>query len=172
MRRLTRPSLLGSALLIGMTLAALPAQAATSAMAPVETGAAAVVPFPPGEEPTWWPAFGDPRNDYGRSRVRSMVLTISPGHRARTKDERRVHLSCAPYRSGDHPYGYTACQQLARAGGQPSQIRSTQGFYCTREYDPVTVTARGLWDGTYIYYQSTFGNSCLLRASTGSVFRF
>src|SRR5690606_36717851 len=139
MRRLTRPALLSSALLIGMTLAALPAQAATSAPAPVETGTA-VVPFPPGEEPTWWPSFGDPRDDYGRNEIRSLVLTISPVRHGQPRNERRVYLSCVPYRSADHPYGYSACQQLARGGGWRSQIGATQCFYCTNVYDPVTVT--------------------------------
>lgn len=172
MRRLTRSAVLGPALFIGMTLAALPAQAAAPASTTAETITA--IPYPPREDPFWWPRsvyqerFGSYDEMYDR---RALVLTISSGD-GLWQRERRVHLSCSPYRPGSHPHGFAACQQLERAGGVPSRVQASRGTFCTREYDPVTVTARGLWDGRLIRYQNTFSNPCLLRAATGMVYRF
>jgi hypothetical protein len=38
------------------------------------------------------------------------------------------------------------------------------------QYDPVTVTATGRWEGRAVRYQHTFGNACLLHVDTGPVF--
>ena len=38
------------------------------------------------------------------------------------------------------------------------------------EYDPVTVTATGLWRGTPVRYRHTFSNTCVLHTETGPVF--
>ncbi|WP_345028569.1 SSI family serine proteinase inhibitor [Kutzneria kofuensis] len=37
-------------------------------------------------------------------------------------------------------------------------------------YDPVTVSATGVWDGVTVDYRKTFPNQCKLRLRTGSVF--
>ncbi|MCG5214267.1 SSI family serine proteinase inhibitor [Streptosporangium soli] len=156
MRRFARLAALGPALLIGATLAtATPAAAATEG----------VTTPPPGDVFSWWPW----QPEY--SPRRTLTLTISESWQSYDQPDRRVQLVCSPRHSG-HPNAWSACIQLARANGNPAYLRPTWGLACTREYNPVTVTANGVWDGNYIRYQRTFANSCTLNATTGSVYRF
>ncbi|GAA5041136.1 hypothetical protein HNP84_002421 [Thermocatellispora tengchongensis] len=190
MRRLTRPAILGPALLTGMTLtaaalAAAPANAASAPSAPAVTS----IPFPPGEEPAgwprphrwwetpapWWsaprPAPGWPVPNHNTVRgTRQLVLTITPGRDSR-RPGRQVVLSCAPFSPG-HPNAVAACAELSRSGGLPGAMRTHSGLVCTHEYNPVTASASGTWDGRYIRYQHTFSNMCRMHAATGAVYRF
>jgi hypothetical protein len=168
MRRLFRLAALGPTLLIGATLAAAPqASAVTATTAAVSTalGAAVGTPPPPVDVQSWWPW-----NTYTTQR-RALALTIIDGHATFEPFERRTVLVCSPNRSG-HPQAWLACGQLARAGGNPAFITPAWGVACTREYDPVTVTANGVWDGRLIRYQQTFANSCTLGVATGAVYRY
>jgi hypothetical protein len=43
---------------------------------------------------------------------------------------------------------------------------------CTFEYAPVTVTLRGVWDGSLRSYTGTFANRCILLDRTAGLFSF
>ncbi|MFF3438833.1 SSI family serine proteinase inhibitor [Streptosporangium sp. NPDC002721] len=114
------------------------------------------IPIPP-RPPFDGPTFGP--------NTKRLTLTVT--HRGRT---RTVRLGCMPL-SGAHPYGAQACMLLGRARGNPAYIRLPWAA-CPRHYDPITVSAHGIWNGRYIRYQRTFSNYCELRAATGAVFSF
>ncbi|MEU9833004.1 SSI family serine proteinase inhibitor [Streptosporangium sp. NPDC048047] len=103
--------------------------------------------------------------------MRVLVLTVTPGEQFSASAARSALLVCDPPR-GSHPQGARACAELSMVNGEFTALRPQPGVACTMQYDPVTVTASGIWDGRSIRYQHTFGNSCVMRASTGSVFAF
>ncbi|MGV9532584.1 SSI family serine proteinase inhibitor [Streptosporangium sandarakinum] len=103
--------------------------------------------------------------------MRVLVLTATPGERFSAAASRSALLVCDPTR-GSHPQGAQACGQLSVVNGEFTALRPLPGVACTMQYDPVTVTASGIWDGRTIRYQHTFGNSCVMRSTTGSVFAF
>ncbi|MET9700470.1 subtilase-type protease inhibitor [Streptomyces sp. NPDC006529] len=104
----------------------------------------------------------------------ALVLGITAGDDARDGTVlRAVTLSCAPRPSGTHPDPAGACKELLSAAGQPDLITSGgAGAMCTREWDPVTVTADGVWQGKRFTYDHTFANRCALRNGSGVVFSF
>ncbi|WP_438484200.1 SSI family serine proteinase inhibitor [Streptomyces sp. S186] len=83
---------------------------------------------------------------------------------------RGLQLTC-PDTRGSHPHGAAACHQLAAAHGDPRKLRGDP-HVCTREYDPVTVTASGSWRGRPVDWQREYPNACAMDAATGAVFRF
>ncbi|MGW0058529.1 SSI family serine proteinase inhibitor [Streptosporangium sandarakinum] len=103
--------------------------------------------------------------------MRVLVLTATPGERFSAAASRSALLVCDPTR-GSHPQGAQACGQLSVVNGEFTALRPLPGVACTMQYDPVTVTASGIWDGRTVRYQHTFGNSCVMRSTTGSVFAF
>lgn len=98
-----------------------------------------------------------------------LTLTIADGE-APAPVERAVALRCTPP-GGDHPDPVAACRTLRTVDGDFRKLEPGDGF-CTLEYRPVTVTAQGVWRGTLVSYQYTFGNQCELLRATGPVFAF
>ncbi|MFI1801300.1 SSI family serine proteinase inhibitor [Streptomyces sp. NPDC020379] len=106
------------------------------------------------------PAAGE--SDHGR-----LFLTVSGAQNTWT---RGLQLTC-PDGDGHHPHGAAACAALHRAQGEPGDV-IVESHLCTREYDPVTATAEGDWNGRPIVWHKTYPNACALDAATGPVFRF
>ncbi|MFD7030323.1 SSI family serine proteinase inhibitor [Streptomyces sp. NPDC051555] len=104
----------------------------------------------------------------------ALVLGITAGDDARNGTVlRAVTLVCAPRPSGTHPDPAGACTELLAAAGQADTItRGGSAGPCTREWDPVTVTADGVWQGKHYTYQHTFANRCAMRGGSGSLFAF
>ncbi|QHC32831.1 MULTISPECIES: protease inhibitor [unclassified Streptomyces] len=103
----------------------------------------------------------------------ALVLTIGHGGEAATATpERAVTLSCAPKASGTHPAAATACAELRGVGGDFAALKARDDVWCNKLYDPVVVTAQGVWQGQRVSYERTFGNSCERDAVGGSLFAF
>ncbi|MGP4008288.1 SSI family serine proteinase inhibitor [Streptomyces sp. 4N124] len=95
-----------------------------------------------------------------------LYLTVTQGD-ARAGETPGKLLLCNP------PQGPAraaeACAELEAAGGDIGGIPQKDTF-CTMIYAPVTVHARGEWNGRPVTYTKTFSNPCVMTASTGSVF--
>jgi hypothetical protein len=93
-------------------------------------------------------------------------LTVTRGDDP-LSDRRGTLLMCDP------PQGHTraaeACAQLDTVDGDLSRLKTGEGF-CTMIYAPVTVQARGEWNGRTVEYEETFSNGCMMNARTGPVF--
>ncbi|GAA5045358.1 SSI family serine proteinase inhibitor [Streptomyces similanensis] len=96
-----------------------------------------------------------------------LYLTVSHGDDARTGDSRGALLRCDPPQG--HPHAAAACAQIRSAHGDIRVIPHKEVF-CSMIYSPVTVQARGQWQGRAIDYTETFPNACVMRARTGDVF--
>ncbi|MFJ5268694.1 SSI family serine proteinase inhibitor [Streptomyces sp. NPDC088358] len=83
-------------------------------------------------------------------------------------DTRGTLLFCDPPQG--HPHAAQACAELTAVGGDIGRIPVTPGVLCPMIYAPVTVAARGEWDGRPVTYAHTFANSCVMGAATGAVF--
>ncbi|MEV0778939.1 subtilase-type protease inhibitor [Streptomyces sp. NPDC050433] len=104
----------------------------------------------------------------------ALVLTVTDGADRTTGAVRRaVTLSCAPTPSGSHPDAAGACSELKKNGAKFDAI-TTSGTsrVCTKEWEPVTVTADGVWEGKRVEYVHTFSNSCAMNGGRGIVFTF
>ncbi|MHB9857294.1 protease inhibitor [Streptomyces sp. YIM S03343] len=103
----------------------------------------------------------------------ALVLTVGHGESAAlATPERAVTLTCAPTASGSHPDPASACAELRFAGGDFDAIAPRDDRMCTKQYDPVVVTAEGVWQGKRVSYERTFGNSCEKDAYGSTVFAF
>ncbi|MGW5419146.1 subtilase-type protease inhibitor [Streptomyces sp. NPDC003943] len=109
----------------------------------------------------------------------ALVLTLGRGERPATATVvRAVTLSCSPTPSGTHPAPVEACRELDEAEGDFARLNSvtvtSRHLPCTREWDPVTVTGDGVWEGKRVRWSARYGNSCEMRAATGegTVFAF
>ncbi|MFH7340206.1 subtilase-type protease inhibitor [Streptomyces sp. KHY 26] len=103
----------------------------------------------------------------------ALVLTVGHGGDAATATpERAVTLSCAPGASGTHPDAPEACAELRAVGGDFDALQAREDVWCDKLYDPVVVTAQGVWQGRRVSYERTFGNSCERDAVGGSLFAF
>lgn len=85
--------------------------------------------------------------------------------------DRAVDLRCAPVPGGDHPAAAASCASLRVTDGSISAQPTLQTF-CADTYQPVTVTAQGIWQGQPISYLHTFPNRCMLHRATGELFDF
>ncbi|WP_455353884.1 subtilase-type protease inhibitor [Streptomyces sp. SYSU K217416] len=104
----------------------------------------------------------------------ALVLTITEGADPDSGTvQRAVTLSCAPAPSGTHPDPAGACAELSANDARFDAI-TTPGSHatCTKEWDPVTVTADGVWEGRRLSYVHTFGNPCAMDGGSGTVFSF
>ncbi|MEU9609660.1 subtilase-type protease inhibitor [Streptomyces sp. NPDC048057] len=104
----------------------------------------------------------------------ALVLTVAKGTSATPSTvERAVTLDCAPRATGTHPDAAAACRELHAVDGDftalPSELPQT---FCTREWDPVTVSANGVWQGEHIAWSGTYNNGCEMAATLGVVFSF
>lgn len=84
---------------------------------------------------------------------------------------RGVLLQCAPEPSGPHPDATAACAALEKANGDLDTLPGNPRA-CTKQYEPVTVSASGNWRGLPRSWHKTYPNSCVLDTATGPVFRF
>lgn len=95
-----------------------------------------------------------------------LYLTVTKGD-DRSRDIRGTLLMCNPPHG--HSHAVRACAELAAARGDIGRIPHARTF-CTMVYAPVTVSARGEWNGRQIGYSHTFANTCDMAAKTGAVF--
>jgi hypothetical protein len=83
-----------------------------------------------------------------------------------------VELTCDPV-GGNHPDAWTACLQLAQVDGDIAAMPGTQAhIFCPMIFQPITVTATGLWRGRLVRFQDRYTNGCERDNRTGNLFRF
>ncbi|MET8690305.1 SSI family serine proteinase inhibitor [Streptomyces sp. NPDC004732] len=99
----------------------------------------------------------------------ALVLAIGQGENAESAAvERAVTLTCAPRPAGSHPSAAAACAELAKVGGEFTQlVGTTSDAICTKEWRPVTVTVGGVWNGKHVNWTTTFANQCTMKAGLG-----
>ncbi|GGS11730.1 subtilase-type protease inhibitor [Streptomyces aureoverticillatus] len=96
-----------------------------------------------------------------------LVLTVGQGEDAATATvQRAVTLSCAPKATGTHPAPRAACAELDSVEAKFDQLvdKAPQGV-CTKEWNPVVVSAAGVWQGKHVAWSTTFGNPCMKNAA-------
>ncbi|RII14284.1 Subtilisin inhibitor-like protein 5 [Streptomyces sp. YIM 130001] len=84
---------------------------------------------------------------------------------------RGAELHCDPEPGGGHPQAAEACAALGEAHGDPGALPG-EPRVCTKEYDPVTVTAEGTYDSKPVKWTKTFPNACSMHAASDPVFTF
>ncbi|RAS60628.1 subtilisin inhibitor-like [Lentzea atacamensis] len=77
---------------------------------------------------------------------------------------------CYPFVGGTHSNAESACRELGAVGGAFDSLSADPQSACPAVEDPVVATATGVWCGRQVRWERTFGNSCVLRTTTGSVF--
>ena len=106
----------------------------------------------------------------------ALVLTIGAGETADTATVvRAVTLSCAPTPSGSHPDPKAACAQLSAVDGDFTDLAAEAPTRaCTRQWQPVTITGDGVWQGKRVSWSAMYANSCEMRSAMteGPVFAF
>ncbi|MET9420427.1 SSI family serine proteinase inhibitor [Streptomyces sp. NPDC006540] len=138
--------------------AAVPAAASSASRVPDRPGTVAAAELPeliPDAAPAAKPARG-------------LFLTLSGSENTWI---RGVLLHCTPVPAGPHPEAAAACAALDAARGDLDRL-SGERHPCTKQYDPVTVSATGAWRGRPTAWHKTFANACELAVATGAVFRF
>ncbi|MFI6499365.1 SSI family serine proteinase inhibitor [Nonomuraea typhae] len=70
-----------------------------------------------------------------------------------------------------HPRAAEACAALSSASGDFGRLPVTQ-VLCTKEYNPVHVSATGVWEDRLVRFVGVYGNRCEMNAATGPVFAF
>ncbi|MBO3746448.1 hypothetical protein J5X84_10265 [Streptosporangiaceae bacterium NEAU-GS5] len=145
---------------------------ATSGVEPVTTTGAAALATATPPPPEWEP---DPDVDVPVTRVprdasrgSALVLTVSGGGPG-TSFERFSKLACDPPR-GTHPRRVRACAVLDQANGDPGNLDPDPDTTCPKVFDPVTVTANGIWRGRYVWFERTYSNTCAAHAMTDVLF--
>ncbi|MEU0397145.1 subtilase-type protease inhibitor [Streptomyces sp. NPDC006208] len=120
------------------------------------------------------PAHAEPAQPKSLYAPSAMVLTIGKGETARSATvQRAVTLRCNPNPGGDHPDAPAACAELQSVEGRPALLSNDEpSRYCTRIYDPVTVTLDGVWEGRRISHEATFANSCVMQGEVTQLFSF
>lgn len=87
-------------------------------------------------------------------------------------DIRTAFLTCEPT-GGSHPYAQDACQALKDVNGDFTKLTTEHSTStCPLNYKPVTLTAKGRWQGKPVTFEKTFPNDCVAGAATGKVFSF
>ena len=83
-----------------------------------------------------------------------------------------VELTCDPA-GGTHPDAQTACMQLSQVDGDITTMPGTEAhIFCPMIFQPITVTATGLWRGRAVLFQDKYTNGCERDNKTGNLFRF
>lgn len=80
-------------------------------------------------------------------------------------------LRCDPP-GGSHSNAAEACDALAAAGGDFSNLRGQPGTACPDIFDPVTARAKGQYRGAPVEFERTYPNRCDLDRRTAPVFQF
>ncbi|MBN3928236.1 subtilase-type protease inhibitor [Streptomyces verrucosisporus] len=103
-----------------------------------------------------------------------LALTVAAGENPATAPERRsATLVCPPGPGGAHPAPERACAALRSVDGEVGALVETDtDRVCPMIWDPVTITAKGVWGGRAVSYERTFANSCVMEGATGPVFSF
>lgn len=100
-------------------------------------------------------------------------LSVGPGVTVDVVNKRLVSLICAPTVGGTHPKAKEACKNLEAADGNIRELADfTVPPLCSQDFDPVVATIDGVWRGQPISDHGFFSNTCVLRATTVSVFDF
>ncbi|MEW2081538.1 subtilase-type protease inhibitor [Streptomyces sp. NPDC005283] len=106
----------------------------------------------------------------------ALVLSFGRGDDAATATvERAVTLTCAPRPGGSHPSPAAACTELLIVNGEFSALAEQKSHkMCTRQWNPVVLSARGVWQGKHVDWSATYGNECEMEGSMakGTVFAF
>ncbi|TQK45307.1 subtilisin inhibitor-like [Streptomyces sp. SLBN-118] len=106
----------------------------------------------------------------------ALVLTIGMGETAATATvQRAVTLTCAPRPEGTHPSAAAACTELRTVDGQFTALAKKESHkMCTRQWNPVVITAAGVWQGKRVDWSALFGNPCEMEGSMAdsTVFSF
>ncbi|MFC8674783.1 SSI family serine proteinase inhibitor [Streptomyces griseorubiginosus] len=95
-----------------------------------------------------------------------LYLMVTKGD-SRSSDTRGTLLLCDPPQG--HGRAAEACAQLDAADGDIGALPAAD-VLCPMLYAPVTVQARGQWNGRPVEYRQSFSNTCLMEARTGAVF--
>ncbi|GGO40521.1 subtilase-type protease inhibitor [Streptomyces lasiicapitis] len=112
-------------------------------------------------------ATAEPRGLYAPS---DLVLTVGQGEDAATATvQRAVTLSCAPKATGTHPAPRAACAEFSAVEAQFEKlVDAAPKVACTKEWNPVVVSAAGVWQGKHVAWSITFGNPCSMKAALGT----
>ncbi len=103
----------------------------------------------------------------------ALVLTVAKGETAtHSTPLRAVTLTCVPSPGGTHPAAQDACATLWDVEGEFKALRGDEQRACIKIYDPVVVTAQGVWEGRRVDFERTYGNACELNVEGTSVFSF
>ncbi|MBC2902064.1 SSI family serine proteinase inhibitor [Streptomyces cupreus] len=95
-----------------------------------------------------------------------LYLTLTTGN-ARSGDTRGTLLMCNPPLG--HASAAEACAELAAVEGDIDRM-TQKDTLCPMIYAPVSVKARGHWNGRPVEYRRTFDSACRMEAWTGVVF--
>ncbi|ETK32020.1 hypothetical protein MPTA5024_32190 [Microbispora sp. ATCC PTA-5024] len=135
----------------------------------IAAGPSALTHIPPPPRPAWTPHAGGNTATTARDAAgRTLIVTVSRGEQPRPA-QRFALLTCDPV-TGTHPSAVEACQTLEKVQGDPARLKADPNLVCPLIWDPVTVTANGIWDGRYVWYQRTFASSCEKRSVGDGVF--
>ncbi|WP_326829048.1 subtilase-type protease inhibitor [Streptosporangium sp. NBC_01810] len=107
----------------------------------------------------------------GELSARALVLTASQGP-VILPPARAVVLQCSPIGGGTHPNAREACTALEPANGDVRKLKPSPGSLCPLNYEPVTVSAVGVWNSRFTMSSRTFGNSCQMHNALGVVGSF
>jgi hypothetical protein len=98
----------------------------------------------------------------------SLTLTATTDGRA----PHVVELTCDPV-AGTHPDAQLACYQLEQVDGDIAHMPGTEAhIFCPMIFQPIEVSATGLWRGHTVLFQDKYTNSCERDNKTGNLFRF
>lgn len=98
----------------------------------------------------------------------AMVFTITQGNGTTPGTVLRAAvLSCAYSAEGTHPAPRAACDAMNDTEGRFDRLLAApdRGRPCTKRFDPVTVTADGVWQGDRVAWKHSFANACVMSAT-------
>jgi hypothetical protein len=95
-----------------------------------------------------------------------IMITPLPGGSPSTP--RLAVLTCEPT-GGTHPRAAQACDEIAKVAGDIAAIPASGG--CVDVWEPVTITARGTWQGKALDFTEEQTSVGCAMASHGVVFR-
>lgn len=123
-----------------------------------------------------WPGAADaaPAGTASLYAPSALVLSVTAGEDADAGTVlRAVTLVCAPTPGGTHPDPVAACAELrTNSPALDALAAPAPDTACTREWNPMTVTVDGVWQGRRMSYTYTFGNPCGLQNANGVLFGF
>jgi hypothetical protein len=106
----------------------------------------------------------------GQGAPTALIMTVADGTEHAQSGAHSVVLFCTPP-AGDHPASARACADLSATDGSFT-VPPAHDTFCYFIYQPVTVTAEGLWKGQAVFYQRSYPNRCMMLRATGGLFSF